>query len=559
MTTFGRLAALMAPFRWSMALGALLGFLAIGANVALMATSAYLISKAALVTNAADVAVAITAVRVLAIGRGAFRYLERYVTHRATFRILADLRVWFYRSIEPLAPARLVHRRSGDLLARIVADVETLEDFYVRVLLPPLIAALITLFASLLLGTFSPVLGLALLAFLGLTGLVLPVLSRRMTRVPAQASVATRAELQALLVDEVQGIADLVALDQAETYRSRVLAVGLDLDRQVTRLGLIRAGSAALAATFASLAGVTVLAIGTVLVASGRLDGVYLALLPLAAVASFEVIGPLAQAVQLIDTNETAARRLFELIDATPEVEDPPAGDMAGGRLPGAIPADHGIEIQALRFGYGPGEPLALDGIDLSIPSGTSLAIVGPSGAGKSTLVSLMLRFWDYRAGVIKIGGHDLHDYRIDDVRSMLGVVSQDVHLFNATIRDNLALADPDVTDGQMEAACRLACLDDFIKTLPDGYNTRIGENGVLLSGGQRQRLAIARVIIKDAPILILDEATANLDGPTERAVLDSIAPFMAGRTTIAITHRAAVRDRCDRSVTLDGGRIETA
>ena len=557
MTTFGRLVALMAPYRWWMALGVLVGFLAIGANVALMATSGYLISRAALVTNVADVAVAITAVRVLAIGRGAFRYLERYVTHRATFRILTDLRVWFYRSIEPLAPARLVHRRSGDLLARIIADIETLEDFYVRVLVPPLIAALIALFASLLLGIFNPVLGLTLLAFLGLTGLVLPVLSRGLSRAPAYASIATRAELNALLVDEVQGLADLVALDQADSYRSRVLAAGLDLDRQVARLALIRAGSVALAATFASLAGVTVLAIGAGLVSGGRLDGVYLALLPLAAVASFEVVGPLAQAVQLTDTNEAAARRLFELIDAAPEIQDPPALAAAAGRLTQPVPADFGIEIRGLRFQYGPAEPVVLADIDLSIPSGTSLAIIGPSGAGKSTLVSLLLRFWDYRTGQIRIGGHDLHEYPVDDVRAMLGVVSQDVHLFNATIRDNLALADPDVTDDEIEDACRLACLDEFIRTLPDGYETRIGENGVLFSGGQRQRLAIARVIIKNAPVLILDEATANLDVLTEGEVMDSIAPFMAGRTTIAITHRAAVRDRCDRTVILDGGRIE--
>jgi thiol reductant ABC exporter CydC subunit len=556
MTTFNRLVRLMAPYRGWIALGALLGFLAIGANIALMATSAYLISKAALVTNVAEVALAITAVRVLAIGRAALRYFERTVTHRATFAILTDLRVWFYRSIEPLAPARLVERRSGDLLARIVADIETLEDFYVRVLIPPVVAALVTLFASLLLGAFDIVLGLALLAFLGLTGVILPVASRRLSEQPARAMVGTRAELSAMLVDEVQGIADLVAMDRADGHRARVLALGRELDRIQDRLALVRSGSSALAATLASLAGVTVLALGVGLVSAGKLDGVFLALLPLAAVASFEVMGPLAQAVQLTDTNEAAARRLFELIDTTAEVIDRPSALVgAGGQAP-PTGADLGIDIRGLRFRYGPDEPLVLDGLDLSIPSGTGVALIGPSGVGKSTLVSLLLRFWDYHEGEIRIGGRDLHDYPVEDVRRMLGVVSQDVHLFNATIRDNLALADADVTDEQVEAACRVARLHEFVQTLPDGYETRIGENGLLLSGGQRQRLAIARVIVKDAPILILDEATANLDVLTEHDLMDSLAGFMAGRTTLAISHRAAVAQRFDRTLRLEAGRV---
>jgi len=545
----------MAPYRWWIATGALLGFAAIGSSIGLMAMSAFLISKAALVTNVAEVSLAITAVRVLAISRAVFRYLERYATHRATLRILTSLRVWFYRAIEPLAPARLAAYHSGDLLTRIVADIDALEDFYVRVLVPPIVAVLVTILGAVLLGSFAPVLGIALVGFLVLTGVVLPLASRRLSREPAGALVATRAALGAMLVDEIRGIADLVAFDEGDRHRARVLAIGRELDRTGERLAVARGLTAALAALFTSLAGVTVLAIAIPLVTGARLDGVFLALVPLAAMACFEAVAPLSLSVQLLDGTEKAAARLFELVDATPEVTDPPVLEAADPQVPAALPTSHEIEVRGLRFRYGTEEPLVLDGLDLSVRDGGSVAIVGPSGSGKSTLVSLLLRFWDYREGEIRIGGRDLHEYRVEDVRRMLGVVSQQVHLFNATIRDNLAVADADATDERMEAACRMAQLHDTIVALPDGYRTRIGENGVRLSGGERQRLAIARAILKDAPILVLDEATANLDVLTERRLLESIAPFMAGRTTLVISHRETVAERVDAVVVMDAGR----
>jgi thiol reductant ABC exporter CydC subunit len=536
----------MARHRWWIVVGALLGFAAIGSSVGLMAVSAYLISKAAIVTNVAEVALAITAVRVLAISRAVFRYLERYATHRATLRILAGLRTWFYAAIEPLAPARLSAYHSGDLLARIVADIDTLEDLYVRVLVPPVVAVLVTGLASILLGAFDPVLGVALLAFLVVTGGVLPALTRRLTRAPAGAVVAARAETSALLVDGIRGVADLLVLGEGDRHRARTLAAGRELDRAAERLAEVRGLNAALVALCTSLAGVTVLGLAIPLVAGGRIDGVLLAAIPLAAMASFEAVAPLSLSAQLLDATDRAASRLFELVDAEPEVVDPAD--------PAPVPATHDLEIRGLRFRYGPSEPWVLDGLDLAIPAGGSLALVGPSGAGKSTLVDLLLRFRDYGEGAIRVGGRDLRDLRADDVRRMLGVVSQHVHLFNATVRDNLAVADADATDEAMEAACRIAQLHETILALPEGYETLIGEDGVRLSGGERQRLAIARAVLKDAPILVLDEATANLDVATEGRLLDSLAPFMAGRTTLVISHRRTVADRVDRVVVLEAG-----
>jgi ATP-binding cassette, subfamily C, bacterial CydC len=544
--------------RWVFA-GILLGFLAIGANVALMATSAYLISKAVLVTNVADIALTVTAVRVLAIGRASFRYLERYVTHRVTFDVLADLRVWFFAAIEPLAPAGLATHRRGDLLGRIVADIDTLEDFYVRVVSPPIVAALVTVVAAAILGQFEPVLGLVVVAFLGFTGIVLPVAARRLSRAAATTLIETRAELRASVVDDLTGMADLIALDRTSWHRDRTLALGEATDAALTDLARVRAWTGALATVAAGLAAVTVLGIGAALVADGRIEGVWLAALPLAAVAAFEATGPLAQAVALQDANETAASRLFALTDAAPVVTDPPPPTIRPVRDEvGAAPRGRSIELRGVTFRYGADEPLVLDGCTFDVPAGTSLAVLGPSGSGKTTLVNLLARFWDADAGDVCIDGVDVRHARGDDVRSLLSVVEQDVHLFDATVRDNLAVADAEVSDERIEAACRLAGIHDTVAALPAGYETWIGEGGLLLSAGERQRLAIARALIKEAPIVILDEATANLDVETERDLLESLRAHLAGRTVLAITHRDAVAAAMDRTIRLDAGQVVT-
>jgi len=551
--TFARLLGLLSSNRRWLAAGAVLGFLAIAANVTLVATSAYLVSKAATVTNVAELALAITAVRVLAIGRAAFRYLERYATHLATLRILADLRVWFFAAIEPLAPARLATHRSGDLLSRISADVDTLEDFAVRVVLPPIVAVMAAAFACLLLAAFDPPLGIVLLVFLGLVGVVLPLLTRRLSRRGSATFVARRGEVSALAVDQVEGRADLAALDHVDDHRKRLLAEGADLDRLAARLAAVRGLGGALAVTVAGLCAVVVLGLAVPLVTGGRVDAVFLALLPLAAIAAFEAVQPLPLSLQLLGSSQAAAGRLFDLVDAPPAVTDPPTPAPA---LPPGLPPS--IELRGLAFAYQPGGRTVLNAIDLTVAAGSTVAIIGPSGSGKSTLVDLLLRFHEFGQGEIRLGGCDIRELRADDVRRMLGVVSQRVDLFDSTIRDNLALADPDVTDESIEAACRIAQLHDVITALPDGYATRIGTDGHRLSGGERRRLAIARAIIKDAPVLVLDEATADLDAITEERLVAALRPFIAGRTTLVIGHRPALVNVANVVVELRGGRLRT-
>jgi ATP-binding cassette subfamily C protein CydC len=548
MSAFMRLLKLIGPFRWWIALAVLLTFAVAGASVGLMATSAYLISKAAISASVADLSVALVFVRGFAVGRAALRYAERVVTHAATFRILTRLRVWFYAAIEPLAPARLQQVRSGDLLARISADIETLDNFYVRVVVPPLAAALVTLLASALLGWFNVWLGLALLVFLLLAGIALPLATRWLSRQPSEQLVASRAELNAALVDEIQGGADLLAFNQDQTHRARTLETSESLIHAQERLATVRGMSNALLALFTSLAGITVLAMAIPLVTGGQIDGVFLATIPLAAIVSFEAVQPLSIALQQLEANQAAARRLFQLIDAPPVVSDP--------ARPLPRPADHSIEFRSVSFRYSQDDAPALDQVSFRVPSGGRLAIVGPSGAGKSTVANLLLRFWDAQRGQICVGGNDIRAYRGDDVRELLGVASQQVHLFNGTIRDNLLLAKGNATEDQLIAACQAAQIHDFIASLPTGYDTLVGENGLKLSGGERQRIAIARVILKDAPILILDEVTANLDALTERKVMQALESFMAGRTTLIISHRRAGFEHVDRIIALEQGRV---
>lgn len=547
--TLLRLLAFLRPFGWWVTAGILLGFATISSSVGLMAVSVYLISKAAIAVDVTQLSLAIAGVRLFALTRALFRYGERYVTHLATFRILTALRVWFYRAIEPLAPARLQQVHSGDLLARIGADIETLENFYVRVAAPPVSAVLVTIFAGLLLGAFDVWLGVTLVAFLALTGGALPWVSRRLSRYAADVVITQRSALHVGLVDMVQGMADLVAAGQAAEQQARVLVQSAALYQAQQRLAEVRGLASALTALFTGLAGLTMLWLGIPLVTTGRLAGVYLALLPLTAMAAFECVQPLSQAWQMLEASEAAARRLFALVDAPPAVVDPPT--------PAPAPVGVSLDVRDLRFRYpaatgsydpfdptaqvgcgsAPGDAWVLDGLTFSLRAGQRLAITGASGAGKSTLTALLLRFWDVPPGSIWLDGRDLRDYAAADVRALFAVVPQTPYLFHTTIRDNLLIANPDATAGELVAACRAAQIDDFIAALPAGYDTLLGENGLTLSGGERQRLAIARALLKPAPILILDEATAHLDGVTAARLWQALEPHMAGRIVLIFDH----------------------
>ena len=547
MSDFLRLIKLVKP-HWQRTLWAImLGFLTVGSNIGLLTTSAYLIAKAALHPSVAELMVAIVGVRFFGIARAVFRYLERYFSHDVTFRLLSRLRVWFYQALEPLAPARLLGQRSGDLLSRIVADVEVLKNFYLRVLAPPLVAVLILMLMLVFYSQFDHNLAYLYLFFFVVAGVILPLGVRQLGRGIGQQMVAVRAELNTKLVDSIQGMTEIIAYGQRQAVEERVT----QCSKRLVRLQKKTAGLSALTNSLTNLsmhlALWSMLVLSIPLVTSGQIKGVYLAVLALGVLSSFEAVGALPLTFHYLEESLAASKRLFHFTSGKPTDST--------SQIPVTTPKNFDLHIEGLNFSYD-GHSFALKDINLSIPQGGWVAVVGPSGAGKSTLVNLLLRFWDYRQGAIYLGGQNIKAMQPEAMRELVAVVSQKTHLFNTTIRENLLLAKPAATEEELAAAMRQAQLGDFIQELPSGDQTYIGEGGFKLSGGQRQRLAIARALLKDAPILILDEATSGLDAVTEREVLTAIFELMRGRTCLMITHRLTGLEKMDKILVLSEGRL---
>jgi len=354
-------------------------------------------------------------------------------------------------------------------------------------------------------------------------------------------------------------VQDVLACGHPDRYRRGVATLDGALARVQRRVALIGGARQAAHDLLMNLAMWTLLVLAIPLVAARAIDGVYLGVLALVILASFEAVQPLGPAFQSLGRSLAAGGRLCEVIDAAPAVTDPsapiPAPTGAGLDVDGVAFSYQGDE-GAARAGDDDDDDAALRGITFSLCPGQRVAIVGPSGSGKSTIVRLVVRAWDPARGTIRLGGADIRRYRLDDLRAAVGVVAQDTYIFTDTMRGNLLLACPDATDGDLARALEQAQFADFVRGLPDGLDTWVGEHGLRLSGGERQRLAIARALLKDAPLLILDEATANLDPLTERAVLDALDALMQGRTVLLITHRLVALDRMDEILVLERGRI---
>ena len=542
--TVRRLAALGGVRRSRLALAALLGALTILFGVGLMATAGYLISRAAERPAVLSLTAAIVGVRFFGLGRPIVRYLERLASHDVALRSLGNARARVYEPIERLSPTQLQDGRHGDLLARFVADVDSLQNLYLRGLLPPAVALAAGAGAVGVLAAILPAAALELAAGLAVAGILVPAAAAALAARSSRRQAVARGALGAELVETLAGSEELVAYGRRDDRLERLREVDRRLVRVARRAAAADGTGDGLRLVITGLTVSGVLAAAVSAHAGGRLDRVLIALLALAALAAFEAVQPLPEALRQLQVTVAAGERILELTDREPAVMGP-----AEPLPPPQAPFTVALEDVAVR--YGPGERRALDGLDLTLEPGRRVALLGRSGSGKTTVANLLLRFVDPESGRVTVAGRDLRDYRLEDVRRAIAVSGQDAHLFSTSIRANLLLARPDATDAELESALRAARILDWVRSLPDGLDTEVGEQGRELSGGQRQRITLARALLTDAQVLVLDEPTAHLDPPTAQRLVEDVFAAAGGRCVLLITHRPEGLELVDDVVVL--------
>ncbi|HEY3703300.1 MAG TPA: thiol reductant ABC exporter subunit CydC, partial [Acidimicrobiales bacterium] len=559
----------------------LLGAGAIGAAIGLLATSAWLISRASQRPSESALGLAIVGVQFFALSRGLLRYGERLVGHDAAFRVLADLRTRVYRRLETLAPTGLPAFRSGDLLARLVQDVDSLQDVVLRVIPPFAIAVVVGGATVGLIWWLLPASGLILLASLVLAATIVPWLTGSLARRSESGQAAARGELAASVIDLIDGAPDLAVFGATGAQLGRVAAADAELTRAASASASTAGIGLALTTLLAGLATWGSLLVGVPAVHSGRLDGTLLAVIVLVPLAAFELVVGLPVATQCLQRTRRSAERVFAVMDAPAPVAEPSvpapvpgvisrvAHHVESGRWEGAADGSfrhnaerdqrarsHALRAESVSARY-PGQPArAVDGVDVELPPGRRVAVIGPSGAGKSALAAVLLRFLPYEDGSVALDGVELDTLAGADVRTVVGLVTQDAHIFATTLAQNVRVGRHDATDAELRAALGRVGLGPWLEELPAGLSTEVGGRGTRLSGGQRQRVAVARAVLAEFPVLVLDEPAEHLDQPAADAMTADLLDLTSGRSTVLITHRLAGLDAVDEVVVLDEGRV---
>jgi ATP-binding cassette subfamily C protein CydC len=538
MTALLRIMALWRGRAGWLALGVVMSLGALVAGVGLMTLSG------GLVAGGGALAIAPLTLRLLWPSRVALRYLERLTTHDAMFRALADLRVWFFRSLAASGAGGLGFRHAGDLLARLVQDVEALDGIYQRVIVPLAGAVLLLPVLMIVMGHTDLVLAIVIALLFAASAFVLPAIAMRAAADAGQRLSAGGSALRVAGLDALHGVREVRAFSAEGRMLAAVQA------REATLLAAQRdlAGRGALAGAGAFLCGQA--GILAVLVAAGAHPAAA-ALLAFLAVAAFEAVGGLPRAGIAAGQAVAAARRVLDAAGGTATVPEPVK--------PAAMPKGAALKFEAVRFAWAADRPAVFDGLSLDVPQGARVALLGPSGAGKSTLAALALKVAAPQAGRILLGGVDIATLPAADLRARIGWLSQSTHLFDDTVRKNLLLARPDADDAALWAALDAARVADVVRALPDGLDAWMGEQGAQLSGGQGRRVALARALLSPAPVLILDEPCSGLDAETERAFLGTLNEVAEGRTVVLIAHRLTGVERLDRIFRLSAGRAVAA
>ena len=547
-------------------LAAVLGALAAGCSVGLLATAAWLISRSALRPQVLFLIMPAAVVEAFGFGRAVFRYAERLAGHDAALNLLAARRVRAYDALARLAPTGIADYGSGDLIARLVADIDSLADQWLRVRLPYAAAAVAGAGAVALVTALQPEAGLILAATLIVSALAAPAAAIALSRREERDLAPLRGELAAATLELLDGAAELAAFDAAGRALAAVQDKGRQVGRATARSGYGRGAAAAVSALATGAAVLGAVCFAVPAVRAGALAGVLLAVVVLTPLAAHEVFAGLGPAAQEIPRLRASADRVAEVLARPAPVAEPPA--------PRPLPAPpYHLAARDLCAGWSPGEPVLRD-VCFDVPAGSRVAIVGPSGSGKTTLAMVLLRFLDYgrgevgeegedgeagRAGTVTLNGTDIRAFAADDLRTVVGLCEQDAHVFDSTLEANLRLAKPDATEAELRDALARARLLAWTDSLPQGLGTPVGEHGARLSGGQRQRLALARVLLADFPVVILDEPAEHLDEETADELTRDLLGAVAGRTVLLITHRPVDPARVDQVLRLTDGRLAAA
>jgi len=545
-----RLLRLLQPLSGRLFTAVLLGVATIAASIGLLGSAAFLIAAAALHPSIAELQVAIVGVRFFGVSRGVFRYFERLFSHDLSFRILAEIRVDFMRRLEELAPEVFMRHSGGELLEEALDGIESLQNFFIRSVGPAMSAIFIGVGTSLFLALYARALSVVFVLFYMVSMLVLPAFSWKLTAKEAGDSTRLRERLSAEMVEIIQDAAEFKIFGAMGTRIERWIGLSRGLEG-IEKLGALRdalnTGGGLLLQHGAVLCG---LVVGIPLLERGMLSGPVLAALLLVTMAAFEGSSPLPQTSRETRHQLEAARKIFYITDRPPAVRERPRP------LRLVSDATPRIRIQDLSFSY-PGEAApALHGINFEIPAGIRMAVTGPSGSGKSTLLHLLLRFYDPGSGLILFDERDIRDLELDSLRRSIGLLSQKTTLFTGSIEENLRIARPEAGISELREACRKARIDEEIEALPEGYRSWIGSAGLQLSGGQRRRLALARCLLQDPAVFLLDEVTAHLDRRNAHALMSLLFEHAAARTLIHVTHRLEEMDQYDCILVLDQGRM---
>ncbi|MCX7108310.1 MAG: thiol reductant ABC exporter subunit CydC [Methylococcales bacterium] len=520
--------------------GIILSLLTAFAAIALLTLSGWFISASALAglvvidgnVLAFNFMLPAAQIRALAITRTLGRYGERLVTHDATFRVLAGIRSWFFQQLIPLVPGRLSVMRSGDLLSRMTADIDALDSLYLRLLAPAIVATIGVTAVTILLAFYAPVISLATGLMLVVASVVVPWIFNRLGRSGAEQIVVLAANFRVRQVDMMQGFADLLA-NQAYERFSHFLQQFSDLmlntQQQNNRLSAI---SSTITFLLAQITVLMALVLGAILFKESLLSGTDLALVVFCVLAAFELVTPLPVALQMLAKLQKAAQRIRQVTEMSPTAPRHIQVEV--------LPERYDLQLNNVSFRYPDQQNWVLKNISLVIPQGSKIAIVGVSGSGKTTLLHLLMRYYDPDQGNVLMAEHNLKQLDADQLMTCFGVLSQSSQLFAASIKQNLLIAKPNALAIELDAAIQAAGLDKFISYLPEGLDTWVGESGVKVSGGEARRIALARLYLKNAPVLILDEPTEGLDSDTERDVFKALANFARDKTVIMVTHREA-------------------